>query len=196
MDPNPVVCAIFSLTLFVFVGFAQTLWLRSATSQRFATPVDFGLTWRNCRVFGDNKTFRGFVVMLPAGAVTFLLGGLLVQQLDPAGPVRSAVWDLTSMQWATLGLLASLGFLLGELPNSFLKRRLGIAPGGAPDGKWLRRTFFVVDQLDSGFGMMITMSLLVPTGVLFWATFFLVGALLHWLFAWMLFAIGLKARPA
>ena len=28
------------------------------------------------------------------------------------------------------GLLLGLGVVLGELPNSFLKRRLGVAPGG------------------------------------------------------------------
>ena len=196
MNPNSVVCAIFSLALFIFVGFAQTLWFRTAASRHFATPLDFGRTWQNRRIFGDNKTFRGFVVMLPAGALTFFLAGLVINRLDPGGPLRSALWDLTRVQWATLGFLASLGFLLGELPNSFVKRRLDIAPGGAPDGKVLRRTFFVVDQLDSGFRMLIAMSLLVSTGILFWATFLVAGALLHWLFAWLLFALGLKSRPA
>ncbi|MCC6375178.1 MAG: CDP-archaeol synthase [Moraxellaceae bacterium] len=48
------------------------------------------------------------------------------------------------------GLLAGIGYVLAELPNSFIKRRLGIGAGEVPTrGKYL---VILADQLDSGIG--------------------------------------------
>jgi hypothetical protein len=77
----------------------------------------------HARAFGANKTWRGAVVM---GGGTLLAALALDrvpayrERLPPegraAGPVR-------------VGALLGLAVWLGELPNSFVKRRLGIAPG-------------------------------------------------------------------
>jgi CDP-2,3-bis-(O-geranylgeranyl)-sn-glycerol synthase len=83
-------------------------------------PIDGGLSWRGRRILGDNKTWRGALVMT-AGP---LLATLALhrfpwyrRRLPPgANPV-------------VLGLLLGVGTVAGELPNSFLKRRLGVAPG-------------------------------------------------------------------
>lgn len=69
------------------------------------------------RLFGSNKTWRGALVMF-TGVV--LATGVL--------------WDLMpdSIQdesWLVAGALIGAGTVLGELPNSFFKRRLGIGPG-------------------------------------------------------------------
>ena len=86
-------------------------------------PLDFGATWRGRRLFGDNKTWRGaLVICLGVLATTVLLSGWdwWWAQL-PAGLRDAGPW--------LYGLLLGLGVVLGELPNSFLKRRLGVAPG-------------------------------------------------------------------
>ena len=77
----------------------------------------------HARAFGANKTWRGALVM---GGGTFLAALALDrvpayrERLPPevraAGPVR-------------VGALLGLAVVAGELPNSFVKRRLGIAPG-------------------------------------------------------------------
>ena len=77
----------------------------------------------NAWAFGANKTWRGALVM---GGGTFLAALALDrvpayrERLPPevraAGPVR-------------VGALLGLAVVAGELPNSFVKRRLGIAPG-------------------------------------------------------------------
>ena len=52
---------------------------------------------------------------------------------------------------ALLGLLVGAGAMLAELPNSFLKRRMGIAPGAQAGG--IRGVaFHVLDQIDVVFG--------------------------------------------
>src|SRR3954449_13142235 len=86
-------------------------------------PLDFGATLGGRRVFGDNKTWRGAIVMLlgvVAAAALLSLWPWYWQRLrygiQDAGP------------WV-YGMLLGLGVVVGELPNSFLKRRIGIPPG-------------------------------------------------------------------
>jgi hypothetical protein len=68
-------------------------------------------------IFGDNKTWRGALFMtLGPLLATLVLWDLLPDELHDESPVL-------------VGLLIGLGTFLGELPNSFMKRRLGIAPG-------------------------------------------------------------------
>src|SRR5262245_4874156 len=73
LTPDPAACAVFLILAFVLAGVAQVFWLRSNASLRFSMPLDGGLTVRGSRVFGSNKMVRGFVVMMPATSVSFVL---------------------------------------------------------------------------------------------------------------------------
>jgi CDP-diglyceride synthetase len=82
-------------------------------------PIDGGRG-----IFGDNKTWRGALVMTAGPVVAALLlwqwpwySSHLPEDVRDAGPLA-------------LGLALGLANTLGELPNSFLKRRIGIPPGG------------------------------------------------------------------
>ena len=85
----------------------------------------------SARLFGANKTVRGAIVMSSGtAAATLALHRVpayrerLPAELRTAGPLRH-------------GALLGAAVVLGELPNSALKRRLGIAPGeraGSPLG--------------------------------------------------------------
>jgi hypothetical protein len=86
-------------------------------------PLDGGAGFRGRRVFGDNKTWRGAIVIVAGVAVTTLL----LSQWDWWwGRLPADLRDAGALPY---GLLLGLGVVLGELPNSFLKRRLDIAPG-------------------------------------------------------------------
>ena len=112
-------CAWFLLGAFVLAGMAQTAWFATPLSRRFSRPIDRGATFRGQRVFGEHKTLRGFVVMVPAAAVSF--AAIAAALGDPA---RAGLWPLSIAGYAGLGACAGFGFMAGELPNSFLKRRL------------------------------------------------------------------------
>jgi CDP-archaeol synthase len=86
-------------------------------------PLDLGATIRGRPIFGDNKTWRGALFMTGGVIAATALLSLwpwywhhLPDEIQDAGP------------WL-YGVLLGLGVVLGELPNSFIKRRLGIAPG-------------------------------------------------------------------
>jgi len=86
-------------------------------------PLDFGKNFLDGRrVFGKNKTFRGFFFGLAIGILV--------------GLVEIIVFGYPTILFIVLSLL---GALLGDLAGAFLKRRLDIAPGGLLP---------VVDQVD------------------------------------------------
>ena len=86
-------------------------------------PIDGGATLRGRRVLGDNKTWRGALVMT-AGVVAAALG------LSRLAPFRRRLpSELRDANPLAYGLLLGVGTVVGELPNSLLKRQLDIAPG-------------------------------------------------------------------
>jgi hypothetical protein len=137
---------------------------------------------------GRNKTWRGALVMTTGVVAATLLLSLwdgwwseLPRGLRDAGPV-------------VLGLLLGAGTVLGELPNSFLKRRLGIAPGGRGLGA-TGAAFAVWDQAD--FVPVIVLLLLplwaMPPGSVLLA--FAVVTAIHLVLNVVGYAIGARTSP-
>jgi hypothetical protein len=189
MTIDPIACGLFLLLAFTLAGIAQTVWFASPVSRAFALPLDGGLQVRGRRLFGMNKTIRGFLVMVPAAAAAFaLLGG--------TAPASVGVWNLPLHQFAALGALAGFGFMAGELPNSFIKRQLDIAPGAASFGVAGASIQFIADHLDSGVGMLLAVSVVVPVPWQTWVVVLVAGPGLHWSFSVVMFRLGLKARSA
>jgi CDP-archaeol synthase len=83
-------------------------------------PLDGGASWRGRRLLGDNKTWRGALVMTTGP----LLATVVLHRF--AWYRRRLPVEVNPL---LLGALLGIGTVAGELPNSFLKRRLGIAPG-------------------------------------------------------------------
>src|SRR5262245_47238662 len=109
-----------------------------------ARPIDAGITVRGRPLFGVNKTYRGVVAVALGTAARVGLQVLLHR----AGVAREAEL-LSYSNLSVLGVGAALGAaaMLAELPNSALKRQLGIAPGKAGRG-WASAIFYVLDQID------------------------------------------------
>ena len=192
--PDPLVSALFLTVAFVLAGLAHSAWLRTAASRRLLIPLDGGARFRGRRVFGENKTIRGFVVIVPAAAVSFALLHALVAALLPS--IAADLWHLDTAGYLVVGALAGMGFMLGELPNSFAKRQLDVAPGMAPPSRLGATITFVVDRIDSIVGMLIALSLAAPTPWRTWVYALLIGPGIHLAFSALLYRLGVKARPA
>ena len=139
------------------------------------------------RWFGQNKTWRGFVVM------PFLTwpGVVISQKLETLIDPSSQLLNLRP-GWL-LALALGVGYCLAELPNSFLKRRLGIKAGLASDkNKWF---FVLLDQADSAFGCLFAYQLFLPLPWrIFWETI-VFGTLLHLVINRSLYIIGVRKNP-
>lgn len=183
--------ALFLLATFVIAGCVQVAWLASPWSRRFAVALDRGRTIRGRRILGANKTWRGLIVMVPATGLAF--AGVARATGNPGA---AGLWDLTTAQYAALGVWCGLGFMLGELPNSFVKRQLDIPPGARAAGPAAAVWQFVADRADSGIGMLTALSVAVPTPWQTWALVLLAGWAVHWSFSLVLFCLRVKPRPA
>jgi CDP-2,3-bis-(O-geranylgeranyl)-sn-glycerol synthase len=189
---DPLHCGLFLILAFVLAGVLHSLWLNNRYSQALAIPLDGGRMFRGRPILGKNKTLRGFVVMIPATALAFAAGAILVSL--PKGVRPATLWQLTPVGYAALGGWAGFGFMAGELPNSFVKRQLGILPGQAPASSFTRAICFTIDHIDSIVGMLAAVTVAVHTPWTTWLWVLILGPSIHLLFSWWLFRMGVKGR--
>jgi len=132
-------------------------------------PMDFGKNFVDGRrVFGQNKTFRGFFFGLIIGVFV--------------GLVEYAVFGYPLL----FSFLSPLGALFGDLTGAFLKRRLNIAPGGLLP---------IVDQVDFVVGAVLFS---LPLGIVSWelaVTVMLVTPPIHLLTNFVAYKLKLKSNP-
>lgn len=172
-------------------GLLQGLVIRYRILTSLAWPLDLGHTFRGKRIFGDNKTFRGLVVMVAGSTLGMSAQGALFRYEIFR---RLSLFDYSGIDLTTAGAVLGLGFILAELPNSFIKRRCDIAPGNRGTGLlfWL---FAMTDQLDSIVGC------LIAAAVTFWIPpwpvvlgSLILGILLHMAVNGVFVLIKVKAR--
>jgi CDP-archaeol synthase len=193
-QPEPLACALVLVLAFSTAGLAHVLWLRSPRSAALALPLDGGARFRGRRLFGANKTLRGFVVLVPAtGAVLAALGA--AREALP-GWLAAGLWPLRTDQLFLLGAWAAFWFMAGELPNSFLKRQWDIAPGEVPASGVRRWLCLALDRVDSIVAMLLAVALVAPLPALTALVVVTLGAGVHLLFSWLLCLAQVKRRFA
>jgi CDP-2,3-bis-(O-geranylgeranyl)-sn-glycerol synthase len=133
------------------------------------TRIDFGKNFYDGkRIFGNNKTFRGFFFGLAIGIMVGLIECWLF-----GFPVLFSV-------------LTPLGALSGDLTGAFLKRRLGIAPGGLLP---------IVDQVDFVIGAVVFS---LPLALISWElalTVLLITPPIHLFTNFLAYKMKLKKNP-
>lgn len=159
----------------------------------FNGAIDREKTFRNKRLFGANKTWRGLVFMVPATGVSFVLI-LMAMKIGLSDQLQ--LWPLSNLSYFMLGCWTGLGFMLIELPNSFIKRQLDITPGAPALGNRGRKLFFVLDQVDSIAGGLMAVFIFVPVPLSTAVILLLLGAVTHYVFNFVLMHMGLRARAA
>ncbi len=141
------------------------------------TRMDFGRNFVDGkRVFGNNKTFRGFFFGWGVGFGVGIVEGLVFGFQNY--PVL-------------FSLLIPLGALLGDLTGAFIKRRLNIAPGGLLP---------VVDQIDFVVGAVV---FALPLVLISWqglswqvaVTVLLITPPIHLLTNFLAYKLKLKKNP-
>jgi hypothetical protein len=125
-------------------------------------PLDFRLTHRERRLFGDNKTFRGIILFSIGTALTFSLQAMVFHHLPSLRSLEIFDYSITNPQ--LLGFSMGFAAMLSELPNSYLKRQLDISPGTAGNGIWLP-VFYFLDQVDILMGVWLVLSLVMTVTI-------------------------------
>lgn len=102
---------------------------------KWNTPVDLGITWRGQRLLGENKRWRGAVIGIVVGALVSAI------QYTPDIYYQASINSIGSALFS--GALLGFGAILGDIVESFFKRRRGVKPGNS---------WFPFDQTDYIFG--------------------------------------------
>jgi CDP-2,3-bis-(O-geranylgeranyl)-sn-glycerol synthase len=139
----------FSLLLAVWIMIPAYVPNSAAALLGGGTPIDLGRTFSDGRrIFGDGKTYRGFL----AGVLCGILAG--VAEIWAQGQFG---WTVLPEQTLLSVTLLATGALLGDLIKSFAKRRLGKGQGEA---------WFLADQYDLVAGALLLLVLADPQWLL------------------------------
>jgi CDP-2,3-bis-(O-geranylgeranyl)-sn-glycerol synthase len=131
-------------------------------------PLDLGKNFDGKPILGKNKTLRGFFFGLAIG----IMVGLVEIGLFGYPPLFS--------------VLSPLGALMGDLAGAFLKRRLGIAPGGLLP---------IIDQVDFAIGAILFS---LPLAIIYWElaiAVIIITAPIHLFTNFLAYKLKLKNNP-
>jgi len=135
-------------------------------------PMDFGRNFIDGKpLFGSHKTFRGFFSGLLIGTVV----GIVQSNLPFFQPLP-----------VLLGFILSLGALIGDLINSFVKRRLSFPPGAS---------FPVADQLDFVVGALLFSLFISPPSLPIALIILIIKPPIHLLTNIIAHRLGKKKEP-
>ncbi|HTL80491.1 MAG TPA: CDP-archaeol synthase [Bacteroidia bacterium] len=128
------------------------------------------------KLFGNSKTWRGFVILPPATALTSLA-------------LQSYTGDET-IDCLFLGFLLGLSYLVAELPTSYFKRRLGIREGRSSR----RYSFFqlLIDKSDSLVVVIIVYALVKKVLFADASLLFLFSLFIHISISFLLYKLSIK----
>jgi hypothetical protein len=151
-------------------------------------PLDHKMTFRSRRIFGDNKTYRGVIVMIIASIALTYLYAFFVANFSGVEVLN--LLDFEQYSPLFYGVMYGLGYVIGELPNSFAKRQLGITEGKSTS--FIQR---LIDQLDS---VVVILLLLLAFSNFTWRHFWsgiIFYGFLHLAINYLLYLMNLRKEP-
>jgi CDP-diglyceride synthetase len=157
-----------------------------------ARPMDGDRLYRGRPLFGHSKTFRGPVLVAVGAEIVLALQSQILHNLEGFASIELV--DYAELPGWWLGLLAGGVAELSELPNSFVKRQLGIEPGGTARGR-LSVVFYLWDQLDVLIGFWLVMALVVPATPLRVGVSVAMVGIVHPLLTVVGYLLGMRPTP-
>ena len=125
----------------VFSGIVLIACIKARLFVGLDIPIDGGRTWRGAPLFGRNKTYRGVLVHFVAAIIAC---GVL-WALEPYASWVSPVYNCGPV---LLGSVFAAAYIVGELLNSFVKRRVGVPAGGFTTSLLQNRVQYFFDTAD------------------------------------------------
>ena len=142
-------------------------------------PIDFKKTFRNKRILGTNKTFRGlFFGILIAMIITYIQALLFDYSL-----FFKSISIIHYKYPLLLGFLTGFGVIFGDSIESFVKRQFNIKPGGK---------FFPWDQIDFFIGYLLFTSIMISLTLKTIIFLLIVIPIIHVFFNHLWYWLGLK----
>lgn len=132
----------------------------------------------NTKLFGSNKTWRGFIFL----TVSTALFCAVMEWLFKLEAVLGG---------ALLGAILGFTYMLFELPNSMFKRWKGIASGETPK-KGNKIFYALLDKTDSAFGVSLIYTLISDLSIVQGLLLFAISSGLHISISFLLVFLKIK----
>ncbi|MCR3760164.1 CDP-archaeol synthase [Clostridium felsineum] len=178
----------------ILAGILNMIFVKFPVFKTLRHPIDNNIILKDGkRLFGNNKTWKGFIGMCFFGAVSSIIWGIICgnyKVLYENNLVYKSHSN-TLMFNILLGIFLGLAYALCELPNSFFKRRVGIAPGESIN-KVNGFIFVIIDQVDSILGCAFVISLFNPMTLGYYLVCVLLGGVTHYVLNVLLYILKLK----
>lgn len=177
----------------IIAGILNMVWCKLNILKKIAKPIDGNKKFIDGkRIFGDNKTWKGLIGYIILNILTACLWGIVckyckIENYNFLYRNHSNTFVYNIM----LGGLLGLAYSLFELPNSFIKRRVGIVPGKTSTG--FKKYFFVIlDQADSVIGCVLAVCIFYKMSICMVLGYITLGTITHILINMMLYFMKLR----
>lgn len=153
----------------VITGSLHMIAVKSNFLSHFNRPIwEYG--------FGINKTWRGFLFVPIVNAIIVFIIDLFFNNV--------------LLNSFLLGYILGMAYVVAELPNSFLKRRLGIGAGLSSNR--FKYLFYLIDKTDSSFGVTICYVFLKNVNPNLAFLIFICNTIAHVLVSFLLLQLRIK----
>lgn len=161
-------------------GVSNMVFTKTDLYKKNKYPIDGYKTLRDGkRLFGENKTIIGFISMTlfiavyqAAWGVVCKLGG--IENINDWYIINGNNVRVNIITGTATGII----YMVSELPNSFIKRRLDIPSGKTPEGKY-GFIFFIIDQIDSLIGVFMFLAVYSNLGIGQYLGYLALGGITH-----------------
>lgn len=180
----------------IATGIFNMIFCKMNVLKKLSIPLDGGKNLKDGkRLFGDNKTIKGFLGYVFLGMVCNVIWGIICSgnTFLESHNMFFKNYDNTLVYNFIIGLLIGLAYAVFELPNSFAKRRLGIGSGQSlKASKLLRVLFMIIDQCDSIIGCVLVVWCVYPLGIKGYLLYVLLGLVTHLVINMILYVCKLR----
>lgn len=187
---------IISFTPVIMAGILNMFWVKVGPD-RLRIPLDHGLTLADGRrLFGQNKTYLGLVGYVMFHSLAAFAWGIM-NAIWPFLEDNNYFYQMhenNAFYNILIGALMGLAYTLFELPNSFMKRRVGIEEGKSAKGI-ASLLFTFLDQVDSLVGVGLVLCIFYPLGIKRFLILIFIGFFMHALINFILYLLGLRKNP-
>lgn len=164
----------------ILAGIINMVFTKTKLYRKNKCPIDLGKNFIDGkRLFGDNKTYIGFISMILFCIIFQVIWSIICKYLGfENNNELYFIYENTIHFNILIGFLFGFTYMICELPNSFIKRRINIMPGKTDKGiKGI--IFFVIDQIDSLIGVFFVLMLFNGMSLSRYLLYLFVGALTH-----------------
>lgn len=182
-----------TLASVIIAGVSNMIFTKTKTYKNKAKPIDRGRCLRDGkRIFGDNKTVIGFISMIMFNIVAQVICGVIYKTLgiDYSLELYQEFYNI----WINniiIGFMLGFAYMICELPNSFIKRRIDIKPGKTDNGiKGF--IFLIIDQIDSLIGVVLVLNIISDISIVKSIMYVILGAFTHISINYILYKLKIR----